>query len=100
MTLASSVSPPSCSFELLGGPLGDGPASIEHHDSVGEALGLLHVLSGEQHGGAGRDQLLDELPQVVAGPGIEPGGRLVEEQHRRSGDEAGTDVQPAPHPPE
>ena len=44
------------------------------------------------------DQLLDESPQVVAGPGVQPGGRLVEEQHRRSGDQAGTDVEPPAHP--
>jgi hypothetical protein len=40
-------------------------------DLIGEPLCLLHVLGGEKDGGAGVDELLDELPEVVARARIE-----------------------------
>ena len=43
------------------------------------------------------DQLVDEVPHRVAAAGVEPGGRLVEEQHRRPPDEAHGDVEATAH---
>ena len=62
-----------------------------------EVLGLLHVLRREQHGRAAGDEILDEAPDIVAGPGVQAGGRLVEEQHPRAADQAGADVEAAAH---
>ena len=39
-------------------------------------------------------ELVDDVPQPGAGGGVEAGGRLVEEQHRRRADEAGGQVDP------
>ncbi|MGD1059296.1 MAG: recombinase family protein, partial [Solirubrobacteraceae bacterium] len=44
-----------------------------------EVLGLLHVLRRQQHGCAVGDEVLDEAPDVVAGTGVQAGGRLVED---------------------
>ena len=70
---------------------------VEHHDLVGEAVGLLEVLGREHDGGAVADELAEQLPQVVAALRIEPGRRLVEEQHRRRGDEARGEIEPPAH---
>ena len=56
-------------------PGGDDP------DPVGELVGLLQVLGGEEDGGALLVQLLDLLPDRLAADRVEAGGRLVEEQH-------------------
>ena len=48
-------------------------------------------------GGALGHQLLDDLPQVAAAGGVEPGGGLVEEEDGRPVDEGGGEVEPAPH---
>ena len=54
-------------------------------DLVGERVGLLEVLRGEQHGRAVVDELADDVPHVLALGRVEAGGRLVEEDHRRAG---------------
>ena len=51
--------PPIWRLELVGGALGDDPAVVDHGDVVGEPVGFLEVLGGEQHGGAAGDQVLD-----------------------------------------
>ena len=43
------------------------------------------------------DQLLDDLPQVVAALGVEAGGGLVEEEHRGPGHQGGGQVEAAAH---
>ena len=43
------------------------------------------------------DERVEHLPQLGAGPRVEPGGRLVEEQHLRAGDERGGEVEAAAH---
>ena len=63
----------------------------------GQAVGLLEVLGGEQHGGALGHQVLDDAPQVLAALGVEPGRRLVQEEDRRAGDQGGGQVEPATH---
>ena len=42
-------------------------------------------------------RLLDDLPQVVAALGVEPGGRLVEEEHGRAGHQGGGQVEAPAH---
>ena len=77
----------------------DDAAVVEHDEVVGELLGLLQVLRGQQHGGAVDGQRADLVPDLVAVAGVQPGGRLVEEQHVRAADEAHGEVEPAAHAP-
>ena len=70
---------------------------VDHGDPVGEAVGLVEVLGGEQHGRAGRDAVLDRRPQGQPAARVEAGGRLVEEQHRRLRHQRGGEVEPAAH---
>src|SRR4051812_13117713 len=50
----------------------------EHEDSVGPALGLAHVVGGEDHAGALAREPRDPLPQPLALARVQRGGRLVE----------------------
>ena len=84
-------------LELVGGALGDHRTVVDHRDRVGQAVGLVEVLRRQQHGRALGHQALDHLPQAQPAARVEAGRRLVEEQHRRLGDERGREVEPAPH---
>ena len=84
-------------LEPVGGVVGDDPAVVDDGDLVGQRVGLLQVLGGEQHGRAVGDQVADDLPHVLALGRVEAGGRLVEEDHRRPADQAGGQVEPAAH---
>src|SRR5262249_30450684 len=66
-------------FELLWRALGDDVAAVEHGDAVGELVGLLQVLRGQQDGDALCDEVADELPHGLAAARVEAGGGLVEE---------------------
>ena len=74
------VSRPSCSPSVSGAPLGDDPALAQDHHPVGEVLGLVHVVGGEDDRRAELLQALDHVPGVAPGRRIEAGGRLVEEE--------------------
>src|SRR5690606_32086936 len=63
-------------LQLVGRALGDGRAGVDHHDVVGELLGLFEVLRGEQQGGAAADEIGDDAPQFVAAARVEAGGGL------------------------
>ncbi len=84
-------------LELVRRAVGDHSAVVDHRDPVGQAIGLVEVLGGQQHGGAVVDQVLDRLPQAEAAARVEAGGRLVEEDHRRLGDQRRGEVEPATH---
>ena len=64
-----------------------------------EPVGLLEVLRGQQHRGAVVDELADELPDTDPALGVEAGGRLVEEQHRRPVHERRREVEASAHAP-
>jgi tetracycline repressor-like protein len=82
----------------LGGRAGrDHAAGVDHRDAVGEPVGLLQVLRGEQERGAAVHEAAQHVPQLVARARIQAGGRLVEEQHRRCGDQARRQIQPPAH---
>jgi hypothetical protein len=84
-------------LEFVGGPGGDDPAGVDDDDLVGQLIRLLEVLGRQQDGRAGSDERLDRGPDVDAGARVQAGGRFVEEQHRRSEDQAGGQVEPATH---
>ena len=85
-------------LELVGAALGDDPAVVDHRDAVGEPVGLVEVLGGEQHRGAVGDPPFDRLPEADAAARVEPGGRLVEEEDRRPRDQRRGEVEAAAHP--
>ena len=84
-------------LELVRGALGDHQAVVDDRDLVGEAIRLVEVLGREQDRGPAADAILDHLPEGEPAAWIEAGGRLVEEDHRRAGDERRGEVEPAAH---
>ena len=84
-------------LELGRRALGDHAAVVDDGDAVGELVGLVEVLRAEQDRRARRRERADDVPHLVARARVEPGGRLVEEHQLRRDDDAGRDVEPAPH---
>ena len=85
-------------LELRRGALRDHRAVVDDDDLVRQAIGLLEVLRRQQHGVPAADELLDHAPEIGAAWRVEPGRRLVEEEHRRLVHERGREVEPAAHP--
>ena len=84
-------------LELARRALGDHAPVVDDDDPVGEPVGLVQVLGGEQDRRPSRDQALDRVPERQPAARIEPGGRLVEKQHRRASDKRRREVEPAAH---
>ena len=85
-------------LERVGRALGDDPAGVDDPDPVGERVGLLEVLGGEEDGHAvvvGEPR--DLVPERGAALHVEAGRRLVEEEEPRLVDERQREVEPAPH---
>jgi len=81
--------------ELLGSTVSRNGASPQDHDPVGEALGLLHVVGGQEHRLARMAKPFDQRPHALAGRRVKPRGRLVQEQHLWIADQADGHVYPA-----
>ena len=58
------------------------------------ALGLVHVVGGDEHGDAFGGELVDLVPELAPRLGIDAGGRLVEQQQLRLRQDAGAERQP------
>ena len=84
-------------LELERRAVGDDGAVVDDHDVVGELVGFLEVLRGEQQRGAVVHEIAEVRPELDAATGVEPGGRLVEQQHARARHETGAEVEPAGH---
>ena len=84
-------------LQLARRALGDHPAVVDDDDAVGQCVGLVEVLGGEQQRDALGDQVADDVPHALPAGGVEAGGRLVEEEHRRPRDEAGGQVEAPAH---
>ena len=92
---SSSMTSAKCSCSSRrGGALRDDAAAVHDGDLIAQQLGLLHVVRGEDDGLAARLDRLHQLPEVAPRLRIEPGGRLVEEQHRRVVDQRDGQQQP------
>ena len=83
-------------LEVVGGVAGHDLAAVDDDDPVGEGVGLVEVVRGQED----RRALLaaqprDVLPEVGAGLRVEAGGRLVEEDQRRRVDQPHHDVEAA-----
>ena len=88
---------PMRAFNSAGVPCATVRAVVEHDDVVGELVGLFEILRRQDDGGAAAHELAQHVPQVVAAARVEPGRRLVEEQHAGVGDEARGEIEPAAH---
>jgi hypothetical protein len=94
----ADVAAGDAALELVRGALGDQPAVVEQRDPVGELVGLLEVLRGEEDGGPAGHQLADELPHGAAAARVQAGGGLVQEDDPRVADQGHRQVEPPLHP--
>jgi hypothetical protein len=85
-------------FQLVRRSSRDDLAMVDDHDVVGQLVGLVQVLRGEQDRDPVRDEAPDHRPHVGPAARVKPGRRLVQVQHPGIADQAGSQVQPAPHP--
>ena len=72
--------PPDRRLQLAAGAFGDDASVVDDGQPLGEAVGLVQVLRGQQHRRALGGDGAHEVPHLVAAARIEAGGRLVEEQ--------------------
>ena len=86
--------PPSSSTR----PDVDEPAAEDDAGAVAELRGLVEVVGGEQDRGALGLEAADERPELAARLGVEPRGRLVEEEQLGPADDAEGDVDAATLP--
>ena len=85
-------------LELVGGAPGDDLAVVDDDDVVGEAVGLLEVLRGEQHGRRRRrTRSRDHVPHAVRLRGSRPVVGSSRNSTGGPGDEGAGEVEPAAH---
>jgi hypothetical protein len=75
--------------------VGHEPAPGQNEQSVGEPLGLVHVVRRQEDRGAAVGEALDDRPGLSARRRVEPGGGLVEEQQLGPADDAQAEVDPS-----
>jgi hypothetical protein len=93
------VAPGHQRLQLDGGAFGDDLPAVEEGDAVGEGVGLLQVLGGEEDGDAAADQFTDVVPDLAAAAGIEARRRLVEEDQLGASQQGHGQVEAAAHAP-
>ncbi len=71
---------------------------VDHGDPVGQLVGLLEVLRGQQQRRSLADELPHRRPDLVAAARVEPSCGLVEEQNPRARKQARGEIKPAAHP--
>src|SRR5579871_6794659 len=84
--LKADVAPWYPSLQIVGRAVGDDLAAIEDGNVVGELVGFIEVLRGEEDGDPARDQLANAVPHRATAGWVEAGGWFVEEDHRRRSD--------------
>jgi len=86
------------SLDFGGRALSDELAVVDYADAVGNAVGLIHVVGGEEDGHPFRlVHSLDVVPELIAGLWVEAEGGLVEEQDSRGMEKAAGDFETALH---
>ena len=85
-------------LEFIGSALGDEPTGVDDADPMGQAVGLLQVLGGQQDRRAALHQGADDVPHLFTRARVQTGGGLIQEDERGLGDEGDGQVQPTPHP--
>src|SRR6266704_1447797 len=81
-------------LELIHGPRGEYLAVVDDRDLLAQRLGFLHVVRGQQDRLPLGVQHPQDVPEVSPGLRVEPGGRLVQEQHVRPVHQGPRDQQP------
>ena len=94
----SSRSPPQPRLELVRSALRDQEPVVDDGDPLGQPVGLVEVLRRQEHRRPARDEALDRVPERDPAARVEPGRRLVQEDHGRLGDEGAGEVEPPSHP--
>ena len=74
--------------ESVRGSFGDDQSVRHHGDTVGQILGLVHVMGGEQDRRAERSKPIDQLPGLPARRRVESGRRLIQEEQLGLADDA------------
>jgi hypothetical protein len=69
---------------------------VDDHHLVGQCLGLLHQMRGEQYADAVCAQSPDDVPDQPSGLRVHAGGGLVEEYQLRPPDEGAGQRKPLP----
>src|SRR5207247_11311573 len=80
--------------EVARRPQRDHAPMVHDRHPIAEPLRLLHIMRGQQDRIPRRPERPDDLPQLAAGLGVEPGRRLVEEQQLRTVDQRARDREP------
>jgi hypothetical protein len=80
--------------ERGGRALRNDPAGGDQGYPVGEVLGLVHVMRGQEYGLAERGEVLHDRPGLVPGRRVEAGGRLIEEEQVGVARQRDRDVEP------
>ena len=83
--------------ELRGAALHEDLAVVDDDQPVAEPGGLLHVVGREHDTQAAGLELLQPVPDLVTGLGVEPRGRLVQDQQFGAIDEGARQGEPADH---
>ena len=85
-------------FEFGGRALGHDCAVIDNRDAMRDAIGLLHVVRGQEYGDALFFVELFRLrPELVAGLRVEAQSRLIEKDDFRDVQQAAGDFQTSAH---
>ena len=63
-----------------------------HEDCVAKPLGNIHIVCGEDHGGAGLSHLKDRLPQDLHVDRVQPAEGFVQDQQLRLRDDGGDEL--------
>ena len=66
--------------QLRNGALGDVPAGVDDVDVVGQALGVVHEVGGQDDAHAAVPQFGDQFKHQLAGLRVQAGARLVQEE--------------------
>ena len=77
------------------GALGDHRAVVDDHDPVTQHVGLIEVVRGQEDRGAPLPEAADVLPEIRPVLRVQPGARLVQEQHLGLVHDAERDVEAA-----
>ena len=93
-SVARTVRPGGERLDLRPRAVRDDAALAHQHDAVGVLVGLLEVVGGEQHGAALLGVRADRGPERAAALDVHAGGRLVEQQQRRVGQQRHREAEP------